>query len=792
MPNLTSYFVTNQNNLIPSNRHIIKGNTYRFTILSPRLIRIEYNKDGIFEDRATSLVVNRNFPDCKFNMTTDERSITIVTEYFTLKYQKESPISSKSIKVTVNGTENEWTPAYQDYKNYNSIGYSLDNQDGKFKTAKGLYTMDGFVAIDDSVNFVIENETFIKREPTTDIYLFVYRQDLGLCLQDYFNLTGYPPMIPRYALGCWWYKNDKYNMYDIDEILKKFNDSNIPISVFLLGDKWHNDTQNYTYDQTLFDLNNLKNYYQSKTQKFGLTINQALPINQNDPIYNEIGRYIQPSNNNKISFIPLNNNTISTYLNIIVNNLMSSGINLFNIDYYNPNDIDGHFLLNHYHYAISNLQQRGIILSRNPGIAPHRYPIIFSGQTRVSWETLNFLASYNNTAANLGVSWHSHALGGYYGGIEEDELYLRYIQFGVFNPIFILSSDSGKYYKREPWKWNQLILNVIEEYMQLRNKLVPYIYNEGYIYHKCGVPLIQPLYYKYPKIYDEPNYVNQYFFGSRIMISPIVKRKNIEMNRVVQKIFIPNGVWYDYSSGKKFMGNKYYMNFYKSEDYPIFVKEGSIIPMSLDNNTDIPKNMELQIYPAENGLYGSYELYEDDGISNNQMQNYLITKFNLDKVETGYRFTITPKDGHLNIENRNYLLRFRNMKSPEKVIINFNNQQQEISYTVEKKDLIIKLDHINLYNKVEVEIIGKNLEIEIENVINEEIEGILYDLEVETILKYKIDDIIFSDKPIKEKRIALRKLRKEQLEPKYINMFIGLLEFIQPKENKKEIKNIIN
>ena len=264
------------------------------------------------------------------------------------------------------------------------------------------------------------------------------------------------------------------------------------------------------------------------------------------------------------------------------------------------------------------------------------------------------------------------------------------------------------------------------------------------------------------------------------------------MNRVVQRIFIPNGVWYDYSSGKKFMGNKYYINFYKSEDYPIFVKEGSIIPMSLDNNTDIPKNMELQIYPAENGLYGSYELYEDDGISNNQMQNYLITKFNLDKVETGYRFTITPKDGHLNIENRNYLLRFRNMKSPEKVIINFNNQQQEISYTVEKKDLIIKLDNINLYTKVEVEIIGKNLEIEIENVINEEIEGILYDLEVETILKYKIDDIIFSDKPIKEKRIALRKLRKEQLEPKYINMFIGLLEFIQPKENKKEIKNIIN
>ena len=229
------------------------------------------------------------------------------------------------------------------------------------------------------------------------------------------------------------------------------------------------------------------------------------------------------------------------------------------------------------------------------------------------------------------------------------------------------------------------------------------------------------------------------------------------------------------------MGNKYYPNFYKDEEYPIFIKEGSIIPMSLDNNTNCPSNMEIQIFPAENGLYGSYELYEDDGISHNQERNCLITKYNLDKVEYGYKFTITPKTGQLNLENRNYVLRFRNMKSPEKVIIQYEGQQLLNSHEIEKKDLIIKLNNINLYSKIEVDIIGQNLEIEIENVINEQIEEILYDLEIETILKYKIDDIIFSDLDIKQKRIALRKLKKYQLEPKYINLFIGLLEFIQKK-----------
>ena len=778
MSGLASYFVREPNKLIPQNKFVVKGKNYRFSVLTPRLIRLEYSKDGIFEDRATSLVVNRTFNDCVFTVNSDETTLYISTEYFSLTYVKESPLSSKTIKVKVNGTDKEWTPGHQDVRNCGSLSYSLDDLDEKYKLPNGLYSLSGYAEINDSNNFVIDKDNFIKREGVTDIYLFVYRTDLGLCLQDYFNLTGYPPMIPRYALGSWWYKNDRYNMYDIDETLKKFHDNHIPISVFLLGDKWHNNIENYNYDKTLFDLNNIQKYYQNKSQKFGLTIDPSLKVTPNDPIYNELMKYL-PQVNNTISFVPLNNNSLNLYLNLVVNNLINSGIDIFNIDYNNKIDRDNLFLLNHYHYVISNMNKRGIILSRNPQVAPHRYPIIYSGKTKVSWSTLRFLAMYNNSAANLGVSWHAHAIGGYYGGIEDDELYLRYIQFGVFNPLFILSSDAGKYYKREPWKWNQIILNVIKEYMQLRNKLVPY--NESYNYHKFGVPLIQPLYYKYPKIYDEPNYVNQYFFGSKIMISPITKRKNSEMNRVVQRIFIPNGIWYDYSTGKKFIGNKYYMNFYKDEDYPIFIKEGSIIPMSLDENTNCPKNMEIQIFPAENGLYGSYELYEDDGISINPGGNHLITKMNLDKVENGYKFTILPKSGHMNIENRNYILKFRNMKSPQHVITNYEGKTINNNYEIEKNDLIIKLENISIYSKVEVNIIGTNLEIETENVINEEIEGILYDLEINTILKYKIDGIIFSDMPVKKKRIALRKLRKDKLEPKYINMFIGLLDFIETK-----------
>ncbi len=781
MANLCSYFVKNVTNLKPPSKNIIIGTHYRFEVLSPRLIRIEYNKNNFFEDRATSLVVSRNLGDTTFTHTETDVALTITTEYFTLTYIKGNPISGNNIKVLINGTDREWTPNNKEIRNLGSLSYSLDNLDStKLKLNKGLYSFDGFTVLDDSKNLVIDNENFNNREETTDLYLFVYRSDLGLCLQDYFSLTGYPPMIPRYALGSWWYKNDIYNMYDIDLILKKFNDNHIPISVFLLGNKWHSSTESFTFNRSLFDLNILNAYFKSKTQKFGLTINPELPITPVDPWYNELAKYLK-TNKNNLSFLPLNNNTLNAYLNLVVNNLLQYGIKLFNIDYYNPQDKQGLFLLNHYHYVISNLNERGLILSRNPGIAPHRYPIIYSGRTKVSWDTLKVLPAYNNSASNLGVCWHAHAIGGYYGGIEDDELYIRYIQFGVFNPIFILAGDTGKYYKREPWKWNQIKLSVIKEYMQLRNKLIPYIYNEGYIYHKFGIPIVQPLYYKYPKIYDEPNYVNQYFFGSKIMISPIIKKKNIEMNRVVQRVFIPNGIWYDYTSGKKFIGNKYYVDFYKEEDYPIFIKEGAIIPMSLDKDTNCPQNMEIQIFPAENGLYGNYELYEDDGYNLNPGRNYLITKMNLDKVEYGYKFTIARKEGNLNLPNRNYLLRFRNMNSPENILVKQQNTEEKYPYEIEKNDLIIHINNVNVYNTIEVNIYGKNLEIETISVINEEIEGILDDLEINTILKEEIDDIIFSELPVNKKRIGLRKLRKHGLEPKFINMFIGLLAFIETK-----------
>ena len=127
-------------------------------------------------------------------------------------------------------------------------------------------------------------------------------------------------------------------------------------------------------------------------------------------------------------------------------------------------------------------------------------------------------------------------------------------------------------------------------------------------------------------------------------------------------------------------------------------------------------------------------------------------------------------------------------KMYEEVFEGMNYTNAEIAdkfckcFDTDNNDLVVNVNNIFDGAKVRVHIIGDNLEIETYSKIYEEIADILEDLEIETVLKMKIDKAIFNDLPIKKKRILLRKLKRDKLEPKYINMFIGLLEFMEEKK----------
>lgn len=774
MANVSNYYIESRTKLISNKESCIIGNKYRITILTPRLARLEYTPSGKFIDDPTALVINRTFPKTPYGITESETLIQIDTGIFTITYVKDKDFKAgnfgSNLKAVINNTTIEWQMNSPQVKNLRGINYSIDSIKDKIILDTGLYSLDGYAVVKDNTPVLTENDIFIPREEgSKDIYLFMYNKDFDGCLNDYFTLTGYPNLIPRYALGAWWYKNDNYTSNDIISLVDRFNKDNIPISIFLLGDSWRG---NNNYIPSI-DLKNVSNYLTQKNIKLGVTINPNLEIAKGTNEYNLISNF---TNEEKFKFIPLSNEKLGIYLNMFINNLEMQGVELYSIDYNNPNDKIDLWKFAHYHHGkIETRGKRGLSLTRNHGIAVHRYPIIWSGKTLVNWTTLNLLPRYNLQGYNVGVSFIAHPIGGYHNGIEEAELYLRYIQFACFSPIFLLASEGGKYYKREPWKWNPIIENDIINFMNLRYKLIPYIYTESYNYHKTGKGIVKPFYYDYPKILDDVQYKNQYFFGQNLFVSPITNKKNIVIDRVMKKIFVPDGIWFNLLDGKQYNGAKYYTNFYRDEDYPVFVKAGSIIPMSYNIKEDIPSTLELNIYPLNDG---TYNLYEDDGITNNYKKGmYMITNFSYHYEKDNYTLKISKSEGKNLLSKRNYLLRFKNTKNIKAVYI----EDKSITYNCyyDKNDFIIQINNLIVGRDLEVNIKGENVLVSSIRLINEDIKEILYDLAINTSLKDKLDEILFSDLDVKKKRIKIRKLKKKGLDSKYIKIFINLLEYIQ-------------
>ena len=800
MANLGNHFQINPEDLISDRRIVFKGVNYRITILSERLIRFEYSLDGLFYDGATEIVHNRNFPVPNIKVEQDDRYLVITTKYFILHYAKEKPFKGPSfapdsnLKVKLVNTDKLWYYGHPEARNFKGSAFSIEDFGSKTDLSNGLYSTDGFATLDDSYTMLINNAVFLESSSVkiNDFYLFTYRRDFGLCLKDYYTLTGYPPMLPRYALGIWWNRDQIYSFEDTKTLIKTFNKNQVPLSIILLNEFWHQkDKTNYNLYKTGYNFNyelfpnpkEFTNYMHERGIHIGVNLDGCEGINNTNSGYLQMCQDLNLATDRPIPFRVLDQNFIVSYFNNLINPLYDLGVDFFWID--SKDEITTR-ALNYYHYTDYKkfVDKRGMIFSRNGGKASHRYPVHYSGETKVGWDNLRYLPYFNSTSSNIGLSWWSHDVGGYKSGVEDSELYLRHAQLAAFSPIFRFSAKRGAFYKREPWRWDMKTFTIVKSYCQIRHQLIPYLYTENYKYHKSCLPLIQPLYYYYPELFDEPNYQNEYYFGTELLVAPITKPKDDVMNRSIEKIFLPKGIWYDFKTGKKFIGNKRYISFFKEEDYPVFAKSGSIIPLSIlegnINNTNPPKGLEINVFPGNSNVY---RLYEDDGVSNLYEEGYfIITAIDFNYATDNYTLTIHPVEGKTGIipDYRDYKIKFRNTRLPEKVIADINGDTiDDLVFYVDDNDLVIEIKNIDTKKQLTINCSGNNIEIEAERIINEDIYNIISDLNIETILKEKLAAILFSKLSISKKRIEVRKLKNVGLDPLFIKMFIKLLEYVE-------------
>ena len=777
----------------------IKGEKYRITILTDRLIRFEYNDNGFFEDRATELVINRNFTSPKFKKVETETTLFVSTPYFSLIYQKEKFFEANrftpdaNLRVEIIGTNKSWYYKMPEIRNYGSPSFELPLDNGKARLRKSLYSLDGFTTIDDSNTKVFDdNGVLTERENKgVDLYLFVYNNDFMVCLKDYYEITGYPSLIPRYTLGNWWYRNYGYNEEEVKKLVDKFYDKGIPLSIILLNKDWHinpegNEDTGFTFNKNKFDNpKELTTYLHSKGIRLGLSINPIPGIYPFEESYEDVKKYLQPNENGIIPFEIMNPRFVDAYFKLIIHRLDNLGTDFYWIDYFDKKNLNNLFILKHYHFydMKRDYKRRPMGLTHNSLIASHRYPILYSGKSDVSWETLKAISFHNINATNMGVTWWSHDIGGYSGGVEDNELYIRFVQLGTFSPILKFGSDECKYYKREPWRWSIKTYTIAKDYLTLRHRLISYLYSEAYANSKYGIPVIKPLYYSTPEMYDDPLYRTEYYFGSQLFISPITNSKDYIMNRAIHKFYIPEGTWYDYVTGKKFPGDRKYVSFFKDQDYPVFAKAGAIIPLGNNkniNDTTPPTDMEIHIFP---GRSNSFKLYEDDGISNLYLKDYyLLTSIEYNYMPNNYTVIMRAVEGKSGIipEKRNYKFRFRNTKKAEDVIVYSNKDVIPHTSYVDKEDFIVEVNSVDTIGKqLTVNCKGNDIEIDAVRLINDDIESILSDLQIETEKKEKIDKVLFSNLPINKKRIEVRRLTKYNIDKKFIQLFLKLLEYIE-------------
>ena len=774
-----------------------QGEKYRFTVLSPRLIRLEYNDQGIFLDKPTQFALHRFFPAFDFKSQDNSEFIEISTDYFKLTYSKNKIFEGNKVNPTSNlkvellNTNKVWYYGHPEVRN---LKVPSGNLEEGILSGHGLYSDDGFASFDDSHNLVFnEDGTAEERKETSiDIYLFMYNNDYEEALKDYYTITGYPALIPRFALGNWWSRNNDYDDIELKGLIDEFEKKEIPLSIVLLDKDWHKrKTIGKTHMKTGFSFNTdyFKNpkamidYMHSKNIRIGLNINPLEGLTNIDTYYNEALKYLIPDKMGNIPFNALDPKFIDTYLKLFIHPLDNIGVDMFWLDTYHPRKQNQISLLKHYQFTdmSRDYKRRPIVLAPDTKMVPHRYPVLYSGKTTVSWSTLKKIPFYNASGFNNGTSFWANDIGGYFKGTEDGELYTRFVQLGTFSPILKFGSEKGKYYKREPWRWEVKTYNIVKDYLQLRHKLIPYIYSEAYKYHKFGKPLIKPIYYTNKEFYDDILYRNEYYFGGELFVSPIVSKKDYVMNRVVHNFFIPDGMWYDFVTGKKFPGGHNYISFFKDEDYPVFAKSGAIIPMGTNehiNDTTPPKNMEIHIFPGQNN---TYTLYEDDGQSDLYRKDfYLLTEIEYNYMPNNYSVIIRSKEGKSGIvpEKRNYKIVFRNTKRTEDVNVYSNQDKVSFNTYIDGPDFIVEVQNINSIGQLTISCKGKDIEVDATYIINKDIESIINDLQIPTEMKEKIDTILFSDLSIPKKRIEIRKLGRQGLEKKFIRMFIKLLEYI--------------
>ena len=740
--------------------NMIQGEHYRITVLTKSLVRLEYSPDGIFTDAPTQTVLNRNFPQVSFEVRETPEELEIRTEYFQLNYDKKE-FTSHGLSCYAlgmpGGNRNAWRYGVKN-ENLKGTARTLDNVNGACELEDGILSLwSGCVALDDSRTLTLREDGWVepRKKGIQDLYLFAYGHRYLEALKDFYHLCGETPMLPRFALGNWWSRYYKYTEESYMELMERFDQEQIPFSVAVIDMDWHlvdidpkygTGWTGYTWNREFFpDPERFLKKLHDRGMKTTLNLHPADGIRGFEDCYPQMAEAmgLDPEKEEPVNFDIANPDFLEAYLEKTLHPLEEEGVDFWWVDWQQGTNskmegLDPLWMLHHYQFLDrARNGKRPMTFSRYAGPGSHRYPVGFSGDTLITWESLDFQPYFTSTASNIGYGWWSHDIGGHMLGYKNDEMEARWYQFGVFSPINRLHSSSSEFNGKEPWRFKKEVHDTMCEFLRLRHRLLPYLYTMNHRAWAEGEPICQPMYYAYPENWDAYGRKNEYFFGSELIAAPVTTARIENLNVAKTKVWLPEGLWFDFFTDTVYQGGRN-QNMYRSIDQiPVLAKAGAILPMTdeiraIDTEKN-PEELTVRVYP---GADNSFTLYEDDNITEGYRQGICaVTEMNLNWQEK--TFTIKPSAGDLTLlpKQRTWKIELHKVTAEEAVVL-VNQTEQKDCCTHNGTTLTITLADIRPEDTIEIRL-PQNTQVAA-NPVQQQIFDFLNQAEIDFIAKEKI------------------------------------------------------
>lgn len=835
-----------QNNPSAHQASIKKLKDVRFTILTPRVIRMEWDSTNTFTDNRSFTIVNRNLPTPKYTAKQKNGWFIIQTDELELKYRLNSgKFSASNLSVRYrkdNSRAFTWIPGMAQKENLKGTARTLDRFDGdtdskgkKMKLEEGILSKDGWFLLDDSNSFLFDNSdwpwvTQRSSTPQQDWYFMGYGLNYKSALSDYTKIAGKVPLPPRYAFGYWWSRYWSYSDNELRDLVKNFEKFNVPLDVLVIDMDWHTTDSvgtkpdefgqrkwwtGWTWNKSLFSYPE-KFLQWTKTRKLKTTLNlhPASGIAPWEERYGEFARKMNfdTTSRKNIPFLGSDKQFMTNLFDVVLSPLEKQGVDFWWLDWQQwledkkVKGLQNTWWLNYTFFTQmeKNRDTRPLLYHRWGGLGNHRYQIGFSGDAYISWKSLEYQPYFTNTASNVLYGYWSHDIGGHtFGGVKKDfdpELYTRWMQYGALSPIFRTHSAKNATLNKEIWNFRGDFFTAQHDAIRLRYTLAPYIYTMARKTYDTGISLCRPMYYDYPEKDDAYRFDRQYMFGDDILVAPIGTPTTNGFSKI--KVWLPEGNdWYEWHTGTILAGGKVIERDFAIDEYPIFVKAGAIIPMygnEVMNLEENPDRLKLGIFP---GGVSSGQLYEDQGNDKDYAGNCAYTGFKTRRLSDHLlEIILEPVKGtYPGMKNKkDYLITLFGSAMPESVTVNgetVNWQRTDRGnswdYNGDELSANINIAEVEVDRKLTVLVdFGRNKDVEINNGLRGKFKRLN---SATTDLKYKVSTLVLP----KTVGIAVETNRKLEYDPKNFFDIItqfninysGIPESIKALNLNKDIEN---